>query len=289
MKKISLFLLVFLFCFNFSLAYDCEKYSDGSNRAVGDVDGNKIINGEDVKIIFELFLTEDYLICADINQNGDLNEDDLNLIISNLEGSSRGLFDLEGEDLYSFGELNSSTNLPSSTDISNSSSNVSKTSSSSSSKNIYLIVSSPKEGGIYSINSVLLTARDSNQNADFWKYSLNNGENVSFDISKNNFIQSVEGENFLIVYASNENYEVSKKINFFVNSSSKSESNLDLDEENSILNQNTSEVSEIIFDISSEKFGFTKILFLVIGVFVFFFLIFFLFNFFRKKSSESKI
>ena len=208
MKKFYFFILLFVFNINFVFAYNCDKYSDGSNRAIGDVDGNKIIDKEDNRIIFEFFLSDDYLVCADINQNGKLDEEDIKLIGSKLDIANDRTITLNSQpnSSYPFGEI-SSANITVYTG--------------SSSSSINIIISSPKDKEIYSMNNVLLTVRDTNSKAKIWKYSLNGEEKIQFDSSKNIFLTAPNGENNLSIFAyiSENSGETSKKISFFVKSS----------------------------------------------------------------------
>lgn len=205
MKTFSFIFLFIIFSLNFIFAYNCNSYSDDSLRAIGDVDGNKIIDKIDSGIIFELFLAGEYLVCADINKNGQLDDQDLNSLNLKLDSVPTKNYILTVQNASSpFGEISVTTS-----------------NSSGSLTNVNILISSPKSKEVYSMNNILLTVRDTNNKAKIWKYSLNGGEKVLFDNSKNIFLTAIDGENRLEIYAfvlENSSF-VSKNVSFSVKSS----------------------------------------------------------------------
>ena len=74
----------------------------------------------------------------------------------------------------------------------------------------------------YSYSSILLDVRDSNNRANYWRYSLNGGAKTNFDATANVNINARVGSNTLEVFASRYSSfsgETSKKVTFSVASS----------------------------------------------------------------------
>ena len=80
---------------------------------------------------------------------------------------------------------------------------------------ISIIISSPKNI-TYSANQILLQVKDSNNNANYWKYSLNGGTKTSF--KSGDYITAKQGSNYLTFFASKTatSSETSKTIVFSV-------------------------------------------------------------------------
>ena len=115
-----------------------------------------------------------------------------------------------------------------------------------------------------------------------------NGKEVSFDVSKNNFVKCSEGKNSLVIYASDGNVESYKEISFSVKLLNKN-SNSSLSEEE--LEENLIGGIDTLGKLSdSPKEGLSlfKIIIIILGVFVLIFIIFAFFYFSNRKAINSE-